>query len=220
MTHDGTGGWRRPPPVNASVDRNEVRRRMRSRRRSVSGIERRAATRAFAATLKRSGLLRRGRLHVAAYLAQGAEADPSALIALARERGASIYLPVIRSYRTMRMGFAPWTDTTRLRLNRFRMKEPDTCGSRASRFGTRWLDLVFVPLIAVDNRGFRLGSGLGFYDRRFAHRISRPRWRRPRLIGVAYEFQRIERLDDAPWDVPLDGLLTEHDYYRYTARHA
>jgi 5-formyltetrahydrofolate cyclo-ligase len=68
------------------------------------------------------------------------------------------------------------------------------------------LALVLVPLVGFDPDGHRLGSGAGYYDRTFAgHR----RGDRPFLIGVAYDLQRVERIDAAPWDVPLDAVVTE-----------
>ena len=82
---------------------------------------------------------------------------------------------------------------------------------RASR--ARRLDLVLVPLVAIDPRGTRLGTGAGFYDRCLQHLRAGRRWRRPKLIGLGYEFQRVAALAAAPWDVPLDALITEKDLY-------
>lgn len=77
----------------------------------------------------------------------------------------------------------------------------------------RRLDVILLPLVAVDARGWRLGSGAGFYDRSLAHLRYGRRWRRPRLIGVAYEFQRVAQLEPQPWDVPLDAVVTERGFY-------
>jgi 5-formyltetrahydrofolate cyclo-ligase len=41
------------------------------------------------------------------------------------------------------------------------------------------------------------------------------RWRRPKLIGLGYEFQRVERLAAGVWDVPLDALITEQGLYSF-----
>ncbi|MGH8189602.1 MAG: 5-formyltetrahydrofolate cyclo-ligase, partial [Steroidobacteraceae bacterium] len=86
---------------------------------------------------------------------------------------------------------------------------------RSRQAALRELDFILMPLVAIDARGARLGTGAGFYDRRL-HRLRSARaWRRPKLIGVAYEFQRVPRLDAAPWDVPLDGLITERNFYKH-----
>jgi 5-formyltetrahydrofolate cyclo-ligase len=51
--------------------------------------------------------------------------------------------------------------------------------------------------------------GGGYYDRTFAYLRQRRIWRRPLLVGVAYELQRVPALEPRPWDVPLDGIVTE-----------
>ena len=81
-----------------------------------------------------------------------------------------------------------------------------------SRFGEAALylpalDAILVPLVGFDDRGHRLGMGGGFYDRALADLARRPR--RPRLIGVAFEFQRRPRLREAAWDQPLDQVVTD-----------
>jgi 5-formyltetrahydrofolate cyclo-ligase len=100
--------------------------------------------------------------------------------------------------------------------NSFGILEPARCISDS--VAVRSLDVIFVPLIAVDARGNRMGSGAGFYDRALKHlRIGR-HWRRPKLIGLAFECQRVQRIASAPWDVPLDALLTEKALYRFALR--
>jgi 5-formyltetrahydrofolate cyclo-ligase len=75
------------------------------------------------------------------------------------------------------------------------------------------LDLVLTPLVAFDAQGHRLGMGGGFYDRSFAYLLRHSRWLRPRLIGLAYDFQRQTRLPHQPWDVPLHAIATDHRLY-------
>ena len=76
-----------------------------------------------------------------------------------------------------------------------------------------WLDLVIVPLVGFDARGHRLGMGAGLYDRQFAFLRHRRTWRRPLLVGVAFEAQRLPRLAEAAHDVQLHGVVTEHGVY-------
>lgn len=77
----------------------------------------------------------------------------------------------------------------------------------------RWLDLVLVPLVGFDSRGQRLGMGAGFYDRHFAFLRHRMTWRRPLLVGLAFDVQRVDRLAEAAHDVPLWGVVTERGIY-------
>ena len=68
------------------------------------------------------------------------------------------------------------------------------------------LEVVLVPLVAVDWSGNRLGHGAGYYDRTFAFRRDRDH---PVLIGLAHQFQVVESIKPSPWDVPVDLIVTE-----------
>ncbi len=94
--------------------------------------------------------------------------------------------------------------------NRLGIEEPQDTPS----IGARWLDIVFLPLVGFDRFGLRLGTGGGFYDRAFAFRQARHAWHAPRLIGIAYAFQEVERISPHPHDVPLDAVITEKGIIR------
>jgi 5-formyltetrahydrofolate cyclo-ligase len=68
-------------------------------------------------------------------------------------------------------------------------------------------NVMLVPLAAFDARGHRLGYGAGHYDRAIAR--LQERGLRPRLVGIAFDSQRVDRVPDEPHDVPLDAILTE-----------
>jgi len=69
------------------------------------------------------------------------------------------------------------------------------------------LDVIFCPLTAVDSFGTRMGMGGGFYDTTLA-KSYRARAKKPLKIGWCYDFQRTATLVRAPWDVPLDGVIS------------
>ncbi|MCQ8240870.1 5-formyltetrahydrofolate cyclo-ligase [Rhizosaccharibacter radicis] len=93
-----------------------------------------------------------------------------------------------------------------LRFRRWDPRQPMLGG----RFGTSHPDgpvlvpgLVFVPLLAFDDRCHRLGYGGGYYDRTLAALPG------ARAVGVGFEWQRVPRLPVEPFDVPLSAVLTE-----------
>ena len=193
-----------------SSDRSRLRAELRARRRALPPQERASASRQFALILQRSQQLRPGR-RIAVYIAHDSEADPSAIVRLARRNRCELYLPAICDYRRRRMEFRRYSIGARLRPNRYGIGEPER--DAAPRIAVQRLDLVLVPLVAVDPRGTRMGTGAGFYDRCLQHLRAGRSWRRPKLIGVGYEFQRVAQLAARAWDVPLDALLTEKGLY-------
>jgi 5-formyltetrahydrofolate cyclo-ligase len=63
--------------------------------------------------------------------------------------------------------------------------------------------VVFVPALAVDRTGVRLGRGAGFYDRTL--RMARPG---ARLVAVVRDDELVDRLPAEPHDVPMTHALT------------
>ena len=64
-----------------------------------------------------------------------------------------------------------------------------------------------MPVLGFDQWGTRLGMGAGYYDRTLATSRS------ALLVGVAYEFQRLDYIEAQPWDVPLSLIITENTIY-------
>jgi 5-formyltetrahydrofolate cyclo-ligase len=176
-------------------DRHALRRRLRAARRAVPRSVRPAAAAAIDRALARLGLPKPG-TRISAFHPFDGEIDPGVVLRRARALGCAVYFPVVTSLRARRMRFvAPADDRG------------------CATISPRWLDLVLVPLVGFDPRGYRLGMGAGLYDRHFAFLRHRQTWRRPLLVGVAFEAQKVERLAEAEHDVQLDGVVTERDVY-------
>jgi len=153
---------------------------------------------------------------LAFYFASRGEIDPAPLLRLALQTAKQPYLPVLRARPGKRLWFVPFKKETRLISNRFGIPEPHLLHRQVTM---PWaLDMVFMPLVAFDARGNRLGMGGGFYDRTFAFKQQRTHWKGPMLIGLAHEFQRVEGLPTQPWDIPLDAVITERRIYTFEQR--
>jgi 5-formyltetrahydrofolate cyclo-ligase len=200
-----------PPPEPRAPDalveiKRALRREFRARRRAIAPAERTAAAGAAAARLRESGLVK-PRARIAVYLPADGEFDPMPIADLARARGALVYVPVIASARFRRLAFAPLdAPDAAWRRNRHGLDEPGA-DPRLWR-SPRDLDLVLVPLVAFDAAGARLGMGGGYYDRAYAYLRHRTAWRRPRLLGLAFDSQEAAALPADARDVPLWGVLT------------
>jgi 5-formyltetrahydrofolate cyclo-ligase len=195
-------------------ERTIVRRRMREARRLVDPERRSAAAQAVADRVAALGLPRPG-TRVATYIPLDGEIDPAPVAELARDRGCSVYAPAITSLRRRQMCFRAFPPGRHgSHRNRWGITEP----TGGEQLHGRWLGLVIVPCVAFDAAGSRLGMGAGFYDRHFAFLMQRSSWRRPLLLGVAFDLQRVEELPQCSWDVPLWGVVTESAVYGRAAR--
>jgi 5-formyltetrahydrofolate cyclo-ligase len=196
------------PDSALSAARRALRATLDARRRSLPAQIRAAAAQRLALNVDRALHLAAGQ-RIAIYAALPHELDTAPLIALAAKRGCLIYLPRIdRARRARGMRFVEMRGA--LRINRLGIAEPQS----AATLSARWLDLVFLPLTGFDQRGVRLGTGGGFYDRAFAFRRWRRVWHAPRLVGLGYAFQELPHLDAAAHDVLMDAVVTEEGIRR------
>lgn len=122
------------------------------------------------------------------------------------------YLPIVPHYRLRRLWFARLGDGPHWTVNRFEIPE---YGKYRRKVRAKALDLLFLPLLGFDARGFRMGMGGGYYDSSLAFLKNRRVWKRPLLVGIAFEAQRCDPLPNDPWDVPLDMVITEANVYRF-----
>lgn len=189
--------------LDCGAARGALRREIRRSRRALRPTQQRACAQALARHLISSVQLRRSE-RIGCYLAQDGEMDLAPLMKRLRNMGKQLYLPVLRG---PQLWFMPLDPETRLIRNRFGILEPDAPGN--ARCAPQTMDFVLAPLVAFDDQGRRLGMGGGYYDRTFAYLLNRRCWRRPQLIGIAYDLQRVSALAACEWDVPLDGIATE-----------
>lgn len=66
------------------------------------------------------------------------------------------------------------------------------------------IDLIIVPGVAFDENCNRLGFGAGYYDRFLPKRA-----KNTSIIGIAYDYQVINKIPTGIYDVPLDFIITE-----------
>ena len=66
-------------------------------------------------------------------------------------------------------------------------------------------EVILVPALAFDRRGYRLGFGGGYYDRL----LTGPAFASSLKLGLCYGFQRVESLPAGPFDQPVDAVCCE-----------
>jgi 5-formyltetrahydrofolate cyclo-ligase len=145
---------------------------------------------------------------VAAYFAVNGEIGLKPVIDHALKQGKDVYLPNLDREA---LRFSPYFQTQKMRINKFRLPEPDVGDSEM--LAPDELDLVLAPLVVFDSYRNRIGMGGGFYDRSFAFRKNSEHTR-PVLIGVAHEIQKVDQIIPEEWDVQLDMIVTDHAIYK------
>lgn len=100
------------------------------------------------------------------------------------------------------------TPFTQLVTNQWRIPEPDP--STSEKILPEEIDIVLVPLLAFDHKGYRVGYGGGYYDRFLPQT-------RPACIkmGVSLFEEAAEIEDIDQYDIPLDLCLTPERVYDF-----
>jgi 5-formyltetrahydrofolate cyclo-ligase len=190
-------------------EKASLRRALRARRAAVPQAERRHAAISLVGHALHRRLLARKR-HIGFYIPAKSEIDVLPLLARALSMGIDCYLPIVpgRGHRKLwfiRLGGHPaWV------LNRYGI--PEYRHVTARRVRAYQLDVLFMPLLGFDAHGWRIGMGGGYYDASLAKLGHHRKWRRPRLVGVAFSGQQVDRVPQDPWDIPLCGVLTERGF--------
>jgi len=140
---------------------------------------------------------------VASFMAMGSEIDLKTIDKLARKSGKQIVYPRVCNADTMT--FHLWQPTDPLITSKLGVKEPV---SSAPLVDLDAIDFFWVPLLACDDSGNRLGYGGGFYDRLLSNSTNF-------ACGVGYSWQRCRSLPSERHDQRVAGYLSEKKFERF-----
>jgi 5-formyltetrahydrofolate cyclo-ligase len=200
-----------PSAAQVHPAKEKVRREMRLRLRTMGDALRAEASLLICATAAALPAFRAAPC-VALFAPLPSEPDIHPLIEEAWAQGKQLALP-----RMFRDESGPhlhwhavgnWSDV--IEPGPFGLREPEP--SRCPRLEIAALDCVFVPGLAFDSTGLRLGRGGGFYDR-FLGLVpkSLPRF------GLLFACQRVPRLPREPHDQALPAIVTEEGLASFDA---
>ncbi len=190
-----------------TISKIQLRKTIRAHRAKIDSTQRQTTALAATELFVHSALFDSAN-QIACYIATEQEFDTTPLIQAIWRAKKHCYLPVISSQQDS-LHFVGYQENDPLYPNQYRILEPPI--PAAGPIALETLDVVFVPLMAFDSHGHRLGSGGGFYDRTFAFLLSQS-VKKPVLIGLGYQTQQVEQLPHDVWDVPLQGILTEEQF--------
>ena len=113
-------------------------------------------------------------------------------------------LPVVVAKNTP-LVFRQWVPGDTLVLGRWNIKVPPAEAPEVLP------DVLLVPLLAFDRKGFRLGYGGGFYDRTLEKLRA---FKKVTAIGVAYSGQEVDAVPYDEFDQRLDWIMTEKETFK------
>ena len=97
-------------------------------------------------------------------------------------------------------------DDTEFVENKYGISEPQ----EGERIAPDEIDLLFVPLLAFDKNGYRVGYGKGYYDR-FLQQCHKD----VITVGFSY-FEAVDKIEDThQFDIPLDYCISPYKIYEF-----
>ena len=177
--------------------KEQIRKRMRALRNAVPKEARAKRSHAIADRVRALDAWPAAGV-IAGYVAMRGEADPAELLAEARAAGRDVALP--------RVDFE--SETLTLHLSSGDELEESGMGflqppKESPRIAEHAVELVLVPALAADERGYRIGWGKGFYDRLL------PAMPRAMRVALLFDFQLVAEIPTTPGDERVDCIVTD-----------
>jgi len=181
---------------------NDIRKKALRARREMNANDRLFASQIICNRVTSSREFLSAKL-IACYLPMRDEVDTRLIINRSWRANKRIFVPITRD--KGKMFFREIRPDTTLRRNRMAIWEPET----GEMISPRQLQLVVTPTVAYDNHNHRIGMGGGYYDRCFSFLKHRRHWLKPKLLGVAFDCQKVEKISPNTWDIRLYKIFSD-----------
>ncbi|TDQ33087.1 5-formyltetrahydrofolate cyclo-ligase [Zeaxanthinibacter enoshimensis] len=144
--------------------------------------------------------------HLFLQIAEKKEIDTSYILTLLQGRDKDVVIPRMGDQNQLQHILL--TDSTKLVKNKWNIPEP----VKGLQVPVEDIDVVFIPLLAFDTRGHRVGYGKGFYDIFLAAC-------RPETVKIGLSlFEATPLISDVQkTDIPLDYCVTPEKIYDFTS---
>ncbi len=184
-----------------TINRDSIRQQIRQKRKKLTTQAQQQAAQQLVQQLAKISEVINAQ-HIGIYLSNDGELNTMPFIHWCWQQQKNVYIPVLHPFTKGYLLFFQYTPTTPLKNNKFNIKEPLLNIQTLCPINN--LDLLFMPLVAFDNQGNRLGMGGGFYDRT----LSNHQMHKPLLIGLAHDCQQVDSIPTEHWDIPLQKIVT------------
>ena len=136
------------------------------------------------------------------YISKRNEIPTKGILQHLLESNIQCYVPVIDvDLNLKRMRFAEFHKDSPLAKNEFDIFEP----IHKIYIDASEMDLVILPVVAFDDKGYRLGMGKGYYDSTFPQKEMK---NLPQLWALSYDFQKTESCYPEEHDLIMDTIIT------------
>lgn len=185
-------------------DQSQLRQYGREIRASLDEPTREVASSVITKKVVASAWFQRAE-YIGCYLSARDEVNTWEIISRSWKMKKRVFAPICE--KTSRMQFHEVSPDTDLCLNRYGIFEP-VGGETVT---ARMLDIVIAPVVAFDREHNRIGMGGGYFDRTFSFLHHRSAWLHPKLVGLAFACQQVQKITPNPWDIRLFGTITENE---------
>ena len=183
------------------MDKAALRAEMTSRRDRLSAAERARYSHELVEALAALPQYARAR-SVLATMAIGSEWDTGLFLERARRDGKTLVLPRVAGPAPKRLRLHAVADLAReLKPGVWDIPEPDP--ERCPEVALADVDFAWIPALAADRAGYRLGYGAGYFDKLLAGRGPRPY-----CVAALPAAFVVESLPHEPHDIALDLVIS------------
>ncbi|OAS85074.1 MULTISPECIES: 5-formyltetrahydrofolate cyclo-ligase [Metabacillus] len=136
---------------------------------------------------------------IAVTISNGREVDTTNIIERAWQDKKRIVVPKCDP-KTNTMEFRQITSFDQLERVFFGLLEPKVL--ETEKVSPNQIDLMIIPGICYDRRGYRIGYGGGYFDRYLTHYKND-------TLSLAFSMQIVEKVPAEPHDLPVSTIITE-----------
>jgi 5-formyltetrahydrofolate cyclo-ligase len=187
------------------MTKKELRIKYKNLRKSLTSVDISEKSLTIANKLLSVPIWKKEFYHVFLSISELNEVDTEFILHILQ--GKDKHILISRSdFETRQMTHFLLADNTKIRKNEYGIPEPID----GIAIDTQKIDVVFVPLLAFDDSGNRVGYGKGFYDKFLAEC-------RPETIKIGLSFfDAVESWEDVfESDVKLDYCVTPNTVYTF-----
>ena len=143
---------------------------------------------------------------ISTYVSTKEEVQTEQIINNALKNGKKVLVPLAVLY-SKNLVFSELHGISELAPGHFGIREPKQEFIRPAPLSDA--SVIIVPIVAWDERGYRIGNGGGYFD------VALAPLKGNLTVGLAFEAQRVDRVPEERHDVPLKMIVTEKRILRF-----